>query len=266
MEAQYTLYSPTSSYLYNPVPTLPAVQSKFNSFDKSIGNSWLGGSVRAYGGMIRQKQSGYELGNVSVGFRGVATLLKLSTEVVEISGNATNVMNNGVQNRSGSFRVQLLGANVINAAFQNSSTFGYASSTFNLLPGNGISTSIPIGPISVTVRCNAGCGLSRSANWLLPAATASVGLNASASAYAFANASVAYGVPGFNVGVGIKGQVLNQQLTSSVNASASRGLSGDMRYTLQAITLRLYVFARAIWSWTKNLTSWSVGKFTLDLL
>lgn len=260
-----TFYTPTIVVLQPPV--LPSVQSKFDSYDRAIGNSWLGGSVHAYAGMVRQKSGTYELGQASLEFRGAASVLKQSLEVAEIVGNAANVMNNGVQNRSGYFRVDVLGFSVVNASFQNNSTFAAANSVFNLFGANGVTASVPVGPVSVTLKGNAGCGFSRSANWLLPAATASIGANATASAYAFANAQVGVGIPGFSLGVGLQGKILEQSLTGNVNANATWGLSGSVTYTLKAITLQLYAYAEAFWQqWTTNLTSWSAGLFTKNLI
>ena len=246
---------------------LPAVESRFNSYDRSIGNSWLGGSVHAYAGMVRQKSGTYELGNASLEFRGAASVLKQSLEVAEIVGTASNVMNNGVQNRSGYCRIDVLGYSVVNASFQNNSTFAAANSVFNLFGPNGVSASVPVGPVSVTLKGNAGCGFSRSANWLLPAATASIGANATASAYAFANAQVGVGIPGFGLGVGLQGKIMEQSLSGNITANATWGLSGGVTYTLKAISLQLYAYAEAFWQqWTTNLTSWSAGLITLNLI
>lgn len=247
-------------------PTLPAVEYRNGGYDKSIGNSWLGGSVHAYVGMVRQKSGTYELGNATAEFRGVAKVLNYSVEVAEIVGSAMNIMNNGVQNRSGSFRVDVLGYSVVNSSFTNNSTFGAATSTFNLLGPNGVTASVPVGPVSVTIRGNAGCSFSRSANWLLPAATSTVGLNASGSAYAFANASVSFGIPGFNVGVGLQGKILEQTLSVNLSSSGLWGLSGGASYQLKAITLQLYAWATAIWTWTTNLCSWSAGLVQFNLI
>jgi len=246
-------------------PVLPQVQSIYNNYDRAIGNSWLGGSVHAYAGIVRQKYGTYELGNASAEFRGTARLLNSTREVAEIIGNATNIMNNGVQTRSGTFRVEVLGFTVVNGSFTNSSTFAAASSTYNLIPG-GVSYPVPVGPVTLTLTGNAGCGFSRSANWLLPAATASVGLNATASAYAFANAQVGVGIPGFGVGVGIQGRILEQSLGGNVTANAVWGLSGSMNYQLRAITLSLYAWAQALYTWTTNLCSWSAGQINFNLI
>ena len=250
--------------VFNP-PTLPPVEYRFNSFDRSIGNSWLGGNVHAYAQILRQKNGTYELGMASAEFSATARVLQQSREVVEIIGSATNVMNNGVQNRNGLFRIELLGYPLINSTFQNNSTFASASQQFNLIPG-GVSVSVPVGPISLTLTGNAGCGYSRSANWLLPAATATIGLNASLSAHAFANAQVGFGVPGFGVGVGIQGNILQQTLGANVNASAVWGLSGSVSYTLQPIVISLYAWAQALYTWTTNLCSWSAGTVSLNLI
>lgn len=246
-------------------PVLPAVQSRIGSYDRTIGNSWLGGSAHVYAGIVRQKSGTYELGNAAAEFHGTARLLQASAEVAEIVGGATNIMNNGVQNRSGYFRIDLLGVSIVNSSFTNNSTFASATSLFNLIPG-GVSYPIPVGPVTVTVAGNAGCGFTRGANWLLPAASARVGLNASASAHAFADANVGVGIPGFGLGVGINGKILEQTLSANVNADAVWGLSGSVYYQLKAITLTLYAWAQAIWTWTTNLTSWSAGLVNLSLL
>lgn len=246
-------------------PVLPPVEYRSNSYSKSIGNTWLGGSVYAYAGMVRQKSGGYELGQASAEFRGTASVLKQSKEVVEIIGSAMNVMNNGVQTRSGQFRVEMLGYSILNISFSNSSTFAAASYTYNLFP-SAVSVSVPVGPVSVTIGGNAGCGFGRSANWLLPAATSTVGINAQANAYAFVNASVSFGIPGFNVGVGLQGKVLEQSLNVNLSASGLWGLSGGATYSLKAITLSLYAWATAIWTWDTTLCSWSAGQILLTLI
>ena len=82
----------------------------------------------------------------------------------------------------------------------------------------------------------------------------------------FANASVSFGIPGFNVGVGINGRVLEQFLTANINASAVWGLSGGVTYTLRSITLSLYAWATAIYTWTTTLCSWSAGQIVINLI
>ena len=252
-------------YLTPTPPVLPPVQYRSNSYSKTIGNTWLGGTVYAYAGMVRQKSGGYELGQASAEFRGTANVLKQTKEVVEIVGYATNVMNNGVQTRSGQFRVEMLGYSILNSSFTNTSTFAAANYTYSLFP-SAVSVSVPVGPVSVTIGGNAGCGFGRSANWLLPAASSTVGINAQANAYAFVNASVSFGIPGFNVGVGLQGKVLEQSLNVNLSASGLWGLSGGATYSLKAITLSLYAWATALWTWDTTLCSWSAGQILLTLI
>lgn len=246
-------------------PTLPSLEYSNRTFTRTIGNSWLGGTAYAYAGLVRQKQGTYEVGSLTGQFRVDANVLQQSLEVAEIYGNASNVMNNGVQSRSGLYRLELMGITLSSSSFTNSSTFGAVSSTYNLFPGTGVSASVPLWVGSVTLRGNAGCGFSRSANWLLPAYSATVGLNASATAYAYASASVSYGIPGFNVGVGLRGQIAHQTLSAAASASGLWGMSGDISYTLRAIDLYLYVWATAIATWDTTLCSWTSGATTFDL-
>lgn len=248
-------------------PVLPPLQSKLTNYDKSIGNSWLGGSVHAYAGIVRQKSGAYELAHGALEFSANASVLKHGIEVAEIAASASNQMNGGTQSRSGYWRIDVLGYTVLTQSFQNSSTFAAQTSTFNLFGSNGVSADVPVGPITMSLKGNAGCGFTRSANWLLPAATAQVGLNASAAAHAFANASVGFGIPGFGLGVGLEGKILEQTLAGNVSASGTWGLSGSMTYTLKAITLTLYAYAEALWQeWRTNLCSWSTGLYTLNLI
>lgn len=247
-------------------PSLPSVENRVGNYDRGIGNSYLGGSVHAYVNMVRQKSGTYELGFANAEFRATGSVLQHSLELAEIYGVASNIENNGVQSRSGQFRVEVLGYPVINGSFTNSSTFAQATSTYNLFPGNGVSVSVPVGPVSVTIGGNAGCGFTRGANWLLPAGSSDVGLNASASAYAFAHASVSFGIPGFNVGVGLQGNILQQTLSGSINASPVWGLSGHFGYTLNPITLSLYAWATALYTWTTTLCSWSATSVSFNLV
>jgi hypothetical protein len=245
---------------------LPSVQSRFSSHDLTIGNDWLGGSVHAYAGIVRQKQGTYELGSATVELRGTAKVLRYGQEVAEVVGAATNVMNNGVQTRTGVFRIEVLGYPVVNRSIVNSSTFASWSQTFNLFGTNGVSASVPVGPVSVSLRGNAGCGMGASGNFLLPAATSRVAVTGAANAYAFADARVGVGIPGFGLGVGLQGRVAQQSLNFSVAADGLSGLSGSATYTLNAITLRLYAWAQALYTWTTNLTSWSAGSVSRNLV
>ena len=250
-------------------PVLPSVQSKFNSYNKSIGNSDLGGSVHAYAGIVRQKSGTYELGNAAAEFQAVGRIFGYSKELAEIVGNATNIMNNGVQTRSGTFRLEVLGGAIlnINQSFTNSSTFGAGTSTYNLFGSSGLEKTFWAGPVPITLAGNAGCTFSRSFNWLLPAATASVGLNATGNAYAFVDAHVGFGVSGFSVGGGFLGKLLDQTLSGSVTANAAWGLSGSLTYQLKAITLSMYVYAEAFWqTWSHTITSWTAGLVNLTLI
>ena len=91
-------------------------------------------------------------------------------------------------------------------------------------------------------------------------------MNATGSAYAFANASVSFGIPGFNVGVGLQGKILEQTLAANLQASPVWGLSGGVTYTLKAISLQLYAWATALYTWTTTLCSWSAGQVAITLI
>ena len=262
-----TVMGPTSGAIYvaPTPPTLPPYEGRTSSFDRSIGNSWLGGSVHAYASMARQKSGTYELGYATAELSGIARVLNQSREVFEVVATVLNVRNNSAQTRSGYLRIELLGATVLDQSVAATTGFGSQTYTVNLLPG-GVSASVPVGPVSITLNANAGCGASRSASLQLPAGVATAGMNASASMYAFANASVSFGIPGFNVGVGLQGKILEQTLAANLQASPVWGLSGGVTYTLKAISLQLYAWATALYTWTTNLCSWSTGQISITLI
>lgn len=249
-----------------PSTSLPSSQTGGASYNRSIGNDWLGGSVFANVQMQRQKTDTYQRGALTMQFRGNASVLHIPMEVAEVYGNLTNVMNGNVQTRSGAFRVQLMGFNVVNNSFTNSSTFAAASHSFNLFPGDGVSASVPLGPGSITLSANAGCGYSRSANWHLPAYTINVGVIGEAHAHAFANASVSYGIPGFNAGVGVEGRLFQKSIEAGVSASALSGLSGNAEFRMSSIDLRLYCWLTAFWvCWDTTLCQFGGAAATMDL-
>ena len=139
-----TVLGPTSGAIYvaPTPPTLPPYESRTSSFDRSIGNSWLGGSVHAYASMARQKSGSYELGFATVEMNGIARVLQQSREVFDVVATCMNVRNNTAQTRSGYLRIEMLGATVIDQSVAATTGFGSQTYTFNLLPG-GVSASVP---------------------------------------------------------------------------------------------------------------------------
>lgn len=271
--AQFTITLPPTIPTVTLTPSLPSAESRFADYDKSIGNSYLGGSVHAYGGMVRQLQGSYGLANESLEFWATGTLVGHSADVVELSAYAFNQIKNGTQTRSGQISFEVLGSPVINKTFTTSYSIPGTSSTYNLF-STAVSGGVPlaslplIGPISISVNGNAGCGCSRSTSWSMPSGKADVVISASGNAYAYFDAWVGIGIPSVaSAGVGVQGKVLNQSISANATASAVSGLSGGANYALNPISISLYVYGSVFGKkYTNTVTSWSAGSVSKKLM
>lgn len=264
LSAAALLFASGASAQFVLFPTTVTTQRV--AYDGSLGNSWLGGRVHAHATLETRRGWQFEQGLIDLNLNGHVNLLTRSTEVVEVAANLRNKQEWGVQTRTGSFRVEVLGFSYVNQSFTNDSQFAQRTWSFNVFPV-APSASVPLGPFSITLRGNAGASLSTGANFNLPAATPSVTLAGSARGYASANASVGIGIPGFEVGVGIDGRICDQTLAIWATANARTGISGAATYTLEAIALRLYAYARALfYTYSTTLTNWSAGRIVRTLL
>ena len=267
--AQFTINPPINPGLViTPIPpALPPAESKFGEYDLNIGNSWLGGGVHAYAGMVRQRSGSYDLGNEHLELWAGGSLLNQSGEVMEIYGDATNIVNSGVQKRVGSLRVDVLGVPVINSNFTTGISHSKPLENYNLFPKNITGFISLAGPVGVTAEGNAGCGFGRSVSWTMATGKADVVLSASGTANAFFDAWVGIGIPQVvGAGVGISGKVLEQSLSANATASAGTGLSGGASYGLKAISIRLYAWGQLLFKVTKTLTTWSAGAVSKTLM
>ena len=258
--------------LINPglviTPVLPPAESRSGSYDGSIGNSWLGGSVHAYASMTRQSSRGYDVGGQHVELNATGSLFKQGGEVMEIVGNASNIIDpSAKQTRSGVLRVDILGVSVINDTFTSAYTHSKPTETYNLFPTNIKGFISLVGPVGVTAEGNCGCAFGRTLSWSMPAAKADVVFSAGANAHAFFDAWVGIGIPQIvGAGVGISGKVLDQSLTANATASAKSGLSGGATYALKAIAIKLYAWGQLIFKVTTTLTEWSAGAISKTLM
>jgi hypothetical protein len=237
-----------------------------SAYDRSIGNSWLGGGVHAHATLQTTRGVTYSQGFAEANARAQVNLLTRGVEVAELYAMARNRTEMGSQTRTGTFRMEVLGLTAFSQSFTSSGNLTRRTFNFNAFPVSP-SASVPVGPFSVTVRGNVGANFSAYANLLLPTAAPSVSLSGEGRAYATATASVSVGIPGFSVGVGIQGRILDQTLALIGTAHATNGISGAATYSLTPISLRLYAFVDTfVHTWTTTLTSWSAAAVVRSLL
>ncbi|HLQ36593.1 MAG TPA: hypothetical protein VK348_02240 [Planctomycetota bacterium] len=236
-----------------------------SNYDRDIGNGWLGGAVHAHALMTTTTGVLVNGSSLDVGTNAEVHLLNASANIALARATANNSIGLLSSSRSGNFHVQVIGIDLINQNFTANTTFARQTWTFNAF-GTRPSASIPVGPVSVSVSGNVGAGLTISAGYSLPSLTPMVGAGGYVQAYGFGDASAGVGIPGFSIGVGIEGRILEQDFTMFAGANALNGFFGVVSYTLVPVSLRLYVYAEAFWyRWTETLTTWSATAVYRDL-
>lgn len=243
-------------------------QTRGSAFDRSVGNSYLGGNLHAH--ISLQTSVGtmtfYQRSTLDMDARASVNLLTATRTLADVSANLNAVGQTTGQTRTGRFRVQILGYDYINSSFASNTNFAQRTWTFNVFPSDP-SISVPVGPVSVSLRGNVGAGLITGANYQLPVTSLQVGAYGSIEAYGTAHASVGIGIPGFSLGVGVSGRIVDQTLAVFCGANVNSGFFGAATYSLVPISLRLYAYAEAFWyTWTTTLTSWSSAAITRSLL
>lgn len=250
-----------------------AAQSRSNTFFRTIGNTWLGGSI-----YVAASMSASRVGNTSTAganfYANVdAHVLRFTKSIAEVDVRAQNAVTNHpyappTQNAQASCRLKLAMITVWDRSARTTGDLGGISPrTYNLFPVDP-TAAVGVGPFTVTLRGNAGVTLGAGAMVVLPTTTPEVRLVGSANTAVVTRASVAVGVSGFNAGVELQGRFAETRLTASLVANVLSGLSGSVSLTVQGITLKLIAFLEAFWVrvYSTTLTSWSAGGYWVNLL
>jgi hypothetical protein len=225
---------------------LPPSELRSGYHDLTYGDSVVGGIVHAYAGMARQRQGSYEMGDVAFELSASGKFLGRRAEVVDISGFGSNVINNGVQTRSGQFRYEILGA-TISPSFQGSFTLPPDTAVFSLFPQD------------VT---NFSCGFGIDAGCQLPTGQADVSLIANADCFAFISAGGTISIGSTSGMCSIVGKVVNnQKLNVNATASAVSGLSGSGAYAMGRNSVTMLAF-----SVTNSISLWSSAAVSKSLM
>jgi len=257
---------------------LSAQTSRYGSFYRSIGNSWLGGSASIYASLNTSQSSTTTTvtrnGNAYLSAYARGSVLTYSLTAAEISASASNsvtqsyIMAGTTQRATGSLRLRLAGYSVWDRSVTTTGDLGGISPrTYNLFPSD-VRAPVGVGPFTVTLGGNAGVTLNAGAMVILPTTTPEVRFLLAGGTAVLARAYVSVGVWGFSAGVELQGRFAQMRLTISLIANALSGLSGMCSFEIQAMSLRLIAFLEAFWTrvYSTTLVSWGSGWTGYDLL
>ncbi|MEZ5966836.1 MAG: hypothetical protein R3F56_23555 [Planctomycetota bacterium] len=252
-------------------------QSRSGSYFRSIGNSWLGGSLSAAAGMstsssTRNASATVRTANTSFNAAVDASVLTVGLRAAQLDVTSNNTVTTGstgaLGGGSASLRLRLAGQTVWDRSVNTTGSLGgIPTTTYNALPTDARIT-ISVGPFAVRLAGNGGVTMGAGATVGLSPTTPEVRLMMSFTTAFVARAHVALGVAGFYAGVELQGRFAEQRLTHSTVANASTGLSGVCSLEVQAMSLRLIAYLEALGfrAYSTTLTSWGSGWLTRDLL
>lgn len=258
---------------------LSAQLSRTGSYGRSIGNSWLGGSVNVTAALSTstttstRTMSTTRTGRGSLSANAYANVLTYSWNAASATFAAQNsVTSSGVtmptQRATGSFRLTLAGFTVSDRSVTTTGDLGgIPQRTYNLF-ANDVSADVGVGPFTIRLSGNAGVTLGAGAMVILPTTAPEVRFLLAGNTAILARASVAVGAVGFYAGLELQGRFAEQRLTVGLTASFTTGLTGSCYYELQGMSLRLIAYLEAFWTrvYSTTLTSWSSGWVSQDLL
>jgi hypothetical protein len=258
--------------------TLTAQYSRTGSYSRSIGNSWLGGSVSVTAALNTSTTSTAfsvtRSGAANLTAAVDASVLTARFRAAQLTCNASNrvtqytVMAGTQQNATAGLRLQLAGYTVWDRSVVTSGDLGgIPTRTYNLFPQD-VSAPVGVGPFTIRLAGNAGVTLGAGAGVVLPTTTPEVRLLLSGTTAVVGRARVSVGAVGFYAGLELQARFAEQRLTVSVIANALTGLRGMCDYQIQAISLRLIAYLEAFWTrvYSTTLVSWGSGFVGRDLL
>lgn len=257
--------------------TLTAQYSRSGAYSRSIGNSWLGGSVSVTAALNTSTTgtvlSTTRTANANLTAAVDASVLTRTLRAAQLSCNASNTVTQSnvmapSQRATAGFRLQLAGYTVWDRSVTTTGDLGgIPARTYNLFPQD-VSAPVAVGPFTIRLGGNAGVTLGAGAGVILPTTAPEVRLFLSGNTAVVGRAHVSVGAVGFYAGLELQARFAEQRLTVSLIANALSGLSGMCSYQIQAINLRLVAFLEAFWTrvYSTTLVNWSAGLVSRDLL
>lgn len=221
-----------------------SAQSIDNDFGLNFGNTDLGGRVEF--GAIANTQLQATGARVELGANARARLrmfgrnMEVASATASWSASATQLFGGSVvRAASKTLQVRLVGLLLIN------DTDGQAVGNLppiDVFGPTGLAAPIPVGPVVITVSCNAGVSSNFSISGSANASTMSVSLSGSVNAAANGVARVGVGVPGAQVGVSATLRFADTTATLNLGATRS-GPNGSFSISMRPIRLLLALFA-----------------------
>ncbi|MBK8098111.1 MAG: hypothetical protein IPK26_13450 [Planctomycetes bacterium] len=259
--------------------SLTAQYSRSGSYVRSIGNSWLGGSVNVSASLTTTTTTSTRTfattraANANLTANVNASVLTRSLNAARLTCIASNRVTTSqltptTQSANAAFRLQLAGYTVWDRSVTTTGSLGgIPARTYNLFPTDP-SAPVGVGPFTITLSGNAGVTLGAGASVILPTTAPEVRLLLSGNTAIVGRARVSVGAVGFYAGLELQARFAEQRLTVSLIVNALNGLSGMCDYQIQAISLRLIAYLEAFWTrvYSTTLVSWGSGYVGRDLL
>lgn len=247
---------------------LTAVQAQVrtNAFNAAIGNVNCGGAVHAHATTSRDSTVLRTLVAAEADLRGNVNMLGATTEAGEVLLRGSNMTSSFIATtRSGLFRIETRGITVASASAAGSVAMTTRTFSYNAFASDP-ARAIPLGPVSVAVRGNAGCTLTTGGTVTVPVGAAAVTMNGNATMVATPRFATALSVPGMTIAATTTGSIYNQTLTTSSGVNAT-GFVGSTSYLLRAIALRADLTLQVFFTtYRANLVNFSRALTSLMLI
>jgi hypothetical protein len=231
--------------------TTLAQTSRSGAYTKSYGNSKAGGNINVYGSMNRTSSST----SVSGWITGNVKLLGQTREAARIQAAGSK----SASQSSGSVTVKVGGNTVWSSSLSSSGSRNF-SSTFPLWSPPAV--PVPVGPVTVWISGNAGVGAGLNLSWAFVQSTRSVCVDGFAHGWAYGSASANLGVPGYNIGLQLNLNLMDQGVGFGMHPTTT-SLQGSLSYDFYPINILLKAVLNA-WpfSWQHTLSSYTPAPYS----
>jgi hypothetical protein len=188
-----------------------------------------------------------------------ARLFSHSAQVAKLTAEAWLVRSGPSFEQGQEFRIELL--NNLVSWVEETPSVSIVMPPLNMLPGSGVTMSVPIGPLSLSVKGNAGVRSQMQYGAATSPETASAQLGGFAQAWALGTASASISAAGL-VTIGVSADLRFGNLTATVALEPSmESVEGTLSTSLQPISVDVDVWLKIYYffgskKWTKELFDW----------
>ena len=246
--------------------TAAEAQVRTNAFNATLANTNCGGAVHAHATTSRDSTVLRTLVTAEANLRGNVHILGATTEAGEVLLRGSNMTSNFIaQTRSGLFRIETRGITVASASAAGSVAMTTRTMTYNAFVSDP-ARAVAIGPVTVTMRGNAGCTLTTGGGVSALVGVPTVAMNGNATMVATPRFSTSFSAPGMTAAVATTGSIYNQTLVTSSGVN-NLGFTGSTSYLLRAIALRVDLSLQVVFfTYRANLVNFSRALTSLMLI